>query len=266
MDSILDKIINKKKIEIKSRKADIPLSSLEEQIRSSKTILNLSGALMADEIRLIAEIKKASPSKGLLRADFDPSQIALSYAESGAAAISVLTDQHFKGEIAHLNSVSNTVESFGIPVLRKDFIIDPYQVFEARANGADAILLIVAALEQTKLQELLEVAGNLWLQCLVEIHNEGELSRALEAGAEIIGINNRDLKTFQTNLSVTARLAPRIPKGKIVVSESGISSRDDLLRLAQFGVHAVLVGEALITAEDPGSRVKDLLGRGKETK
>jgi indole-3-glycerol phosphate synthase len=264
MDSILDQIINKKKIELERRKVDIPLSSLEEQIQGSKTILNLSGALMADEIRLIAEIKKASPSKGLLRSEFHPAQIALSYAESGAAAISVLTDQHFQGEISHLKAVSESVVPFGTPVLRKDFIIDPYQVFEARANGADAILLIVAALEQPNLRALLELAGNLWLQCLVEIHDEGELNRALEAGAEIIGINNRDLKSFQTDLSVTRLLAPKIPRGKIVVSESGISSHEDLVNLSQYGVHAVLVGEALMTAENPGNRVKDLLGRGKE--
>jgi indole-3-glycerol phosphate synthase len=261
MDSILEQIISKKQIEIESRKINTPLSLLEKQILVGRRTLNLSGALMGDEVRLIAEVKKASPSKGLLRSDFHPAKIALSYAESGAAAISVLTDQHFQGEIEHLRVVSDMVAPIGTPILRKDFIIDPYQVFEARANGADAILLIVAALEQSDLKILLEIAGTLWLQCLVEIHNQEELIRALEAGAEIIGINNRNLKTFQTDITVTTRLAPQIPEGKIVVSESGISSHEDLVELAQFGVHAVLVGEALMIAEDPGSRVKEILGR-----
>lgn len=260
MTTILEAIINRKKEEINRRKATVPLPVLEKRVLENRPVLNLSGALMGDNVRLIAEIKKASPSKGLLRKDFQPPQLASDFAQSGAAAISILTDKHFLGEIEHLKMVSDAVAPFGTPVLRKDFILDPYQVFEARANGADAILLIVSALEQSQLEQLLKTAASLWIQCLVEIHNEEELVRALDSGAEIIGINNRDLKTFRTDITVTTELAPRIPQGKIVVSESGISSRDDLVTLAKFGVHAVLIGEALMTASDPGSRLKEILG------
>ena len=258
MATILDSIVAVKRDEVARRKAETPLAELERRIASRPVPLNLSGALWGDEVRLIAEVKKASPSKGLLRADFDPEALARSYEANGAAAVSVLTDQHFQGTVEHLSTVKKTV---GIPVLRKDFVTDPYQVYEARAYGADALLLIVAVLDGPQLRELLREAAGLWLQCLVEVHDRAEMEEALDAGAEIIGVNNRDLHTFHTDVRVTEELAHLVPRGKFLVSESGISAREDLRRLGRMGVHAVLVGEALVTSQDPGARVRELLGQ-----
>ena len=258
MATILDSIVAVKQEEIARRKAETPQAELERRIASLPAPLNLSGALWGDEVRLIAEVKKASPSKGLLRADFDPEALARSYEANGAAAVSVLTDRHFQGTVEHLSAVKSAV---GIPVLRKDFVTDPYQVYEARAYGADALLLIVAVLDGPRLRELLREAAGLWLQCLVEVHNRAEMEEALDAGAEVIGVNNRDLHTFHTDVRVTEELAHLVPPGKILVSESGISARDDLRRLGRMGVHAVLVGEALVTSQDPGARVRELLGQ-----
>ena len=258
MATILDSIVAVKREEVARRKAETPQAELERRIASLPVPLNLSGALWGDDVRLIAEVKKASPSKGLLRADFDPQALAQSYEANGAAAVSVLTDRHFQGTVEHLSEVKSAVN---IPVLRKDFVTDPYQVFEARAYGADALLLIVAVLDGPRLRELLREAAGLWLQCLVEVHNRAEMEEALDAGAEIIGVNNRDLHTFHTDLRVTEEMAPLAPRGKILVSESGISARQDLVRLGRMGVHAVLVGEALVTAQDPGAKVRELLGQ-----
>ena len=188
-------------------------------------------------------------------------RLAAIYAGNGAAAISVLTDVRFQGELEHLAQIKKTGASQRLPVLRKDFIFDPYQVYEARSVGADALLLIVAVLSPQELKELLEVTHSLWMQCLVEVHDEEELETALAAGAEIIGINNRDLRTFTTDLAVTRRLAPLIPKGKLVVSESGIHNSDDLRQLARDRVNAVLVGEALVTANDVAEKVRELTGQ-----
>ena len=259
MATILDSIVAVKQDEVARRKVETPQAELERRIAATLPVpLNLSGALWGDDVRLIAEVKKASPSKGLLRADFDPEALAQSYEANGAAAVSVLTDHHFQGTVEHLSAVKRTV---GIPVLRKDFVTDPYQVYEARAYGADALLLIVAVLDPSQLRELLREAAGLWLQCLVEVHNRAEMEEALDAGAEVIGVNNRDLHTFHTDVRVTEELAHLVPRGRILVSESGISARGDLVRLGRMGVHAVLVGEALVTAEDPGARVRELLGR-----
>ncbi|MBI2165353.1 MAG: indole-3-glycerol phosphate synthase TrpC [Chloroflexi bacterium] len=267
MPTILDRIVEAKRKELAQSKQRAPLADLKTRIKGHPTHgepvkppLNFSGALWGESVRLIAEVKKASPSRGLLRPDFDPASLALSYAQSGAAAISVLTDAHFQGTLEHLAAVKAAVSPLGLPVLRKDFLFDSYQVYEARAYGADAILLIVAILTQNQLKELLTIARSLWVQCLVEVHTEEEMEKALEAGAEVIGINNRDLNTFATDLSVTERLAPKVPRGKIIVSESGVSARADVLRLQQYGVHAVLVGEALVTAPDVGLKVRELLG------
>lgn len=262
MATILDKIVAAKQEEIARHKAQVPLAALEQRIVMQSLPLNFSGALWGDGVRLIAEVKKASPSRGLLRADFDPVALARTYAENGAAAISVLTDAHFQGCGQHLEAVKQATLDRGVPILRKDFIIDPYQVYEARAWGADAILLIVAILTTERLRELLDVARAMWMQALVEVHNEEELKVALDAGAEVIGINNRDLHTFHTDLEVTRRLAPRVPRGKIVVSESGIGSREDVLGLRRYGVRAVLVGESLVTARDVGAKVRELVGKG----
>lgn len=261
MPTILDDIVSAKRDEMAQQKAGVPLSSLEEQAALRPRPLNFSGALMGGGVRLIAEVKRASPSRGLLRADFDPVELAGAYANNGAAAISVLTDPRFLGELAHLAQIKDSGASQRVPVLRKDFIFDPYQVHEARAAGADAFLLIVAILEPAQLKDLIQKGLELWMQCLVEVHDEEELQTALEAGAEIIGINNRDLRTFTTDLAVTERLAPLIPRGKIIVSESGISHRDHLRQMASLGVNGVLVGEALVTASDVAGRVRELSGQ-----
>ena len=261
MPNILDEIVAAKRRELPLQKEAVSLDALQGAIADQDRPLNLSDALMGGGVRLIAEVKKASPSRGLLCSDFDPVRLAGIYADNGAAAISVLTDSRFQGELDHLAQIKKTGASQRLPVLRKDFIFDPYQVYEARSVGADALLLIVAILSPQELKELLEVSHGLWMQCLVEVHDEEELETAVDAGAEIMGINNRDLRTFTTDLAVTGRLAPLVPREKLVVSESGMSDRDHLLRLARDRVNAVLVGEALVTASDVAEKVRELVGQ-----
>lgn len=258
--TILNKIVDVKTREVEISKQSMPKSELEAMSLNMDQPLNFSGALMGDQIRLIAEIKKASPSKGILVDKFNPTYFAEIYARNGSAAISVLTDNHFQGSLQNLADVKKAVSNFRIPVLRKDFIFDPYQVYETRAFGADAFLLIVAILEESQLKELLALGKKLWMQALVEIHNQTELDIAISAGAEIIGINNRDLHTFKTNFEVTEKHAPLIPQGKIIVSESGIMDRSDMLKLQGLGVNAALVGESLVTSHDPKSKILELLG------
>ena len=261
MPNILDDIVVAKREELERQKPDVPLEALERRIATQPKPLNLSGALLGDRVRLIAEVKKASPSRGLLCPDFDPVRLATTYVENGAAAVSVLTDPRFQGTLDHLEAVKQAVLPRGTPVLRKDFIFEPYQVFEARARGADAILLIAAILAPGEMSELLALSNRFWMQCLVEVHTREELEIALEAGAEIIGINNRDLHTFQTDLSVTHELARLVPRGKIVVSESGIRSNEDMVKLGRLGVHAALVGEAIVTDADVAAKVRELAGQ-----
>ena len=261
MANILEDIVAAKRKELAVQKEKLSLDALQEMMGSQQKPLNLSGALMGGGIRLIAEVKKASPSRGLLCPDFDPVRLAGAYASNGAAAISVLTDPRFQGEIEHLDQIKKSGVSQRAPVLRKDFIFDPYQVYEARAAGADALLLIVAVLSLQQIKDLLDLSTELGMQCLVEIHDEKELTTALDAGAEVIGINNRDLSTFTTDRAVTERLAPLVPSGKIVVSESGISTREHLRQLGGQRVNAVLVGEALVTAQDVGSKVREFTGQ-----
>lgn len=261
MPTILDKIVAEKRQELALQKEAAPLAGLAERIAAQATPLSLANALQGDDLRLIAEVKKASPSRGLLCADFDPVRLAGIYAGNGAAAISVLTDPRFQGEPEHIVRIKQAGVSGNVPVLRKDFIFDPYQVHEARSVGADALLLIVAILSAQQLRELLELSRQLGMQCLVEVHDEAELRVAVEAGAEIIGINNRDLRTFSTDLAVTERLVSKVPEGKITVSESGISSGEHLRRLGRLGVNAVLVGEALVTAPDVAAKVQELAGQ-----
>ena len=261
MPSILDEIVAAKRVELGEAKQAAPLADVQRAAAEQPRPLNLSGALIGGGIRLIAEVKKASPSRGLLSPDFDPVRLAEAYVANGAAAVSCLTDPRFQGELAHLSAIKESGASGRAPVLRKDFIFDPYQVYEARIAGADGILLIVAILEPPLLKELLETAQSLWMQCLVEVHDEGELETAVEAGAEIIGINNRDLHTFTTDLAITQRLAPLVPRGKVMVSESGIFTRDDLRLLNRVRVNAVLVGEALVTAPDVAAKVRELSGQ-----
>ena len=265
MPSILDKIVAAKREELAEAQQSAPLADVRQAAAEQPHPLSLSDSLIGG-IRLIAEVKKASPSRGLLSPDFDPVRLAKTYVANGAAAVSCLTDPRFQGELAHLSAIKESGASGGAPVLRKDFIFDPYQIYEARAAGADGILLIVAILEPTQLKELLELARSLGMQCLVETHHEGELETAVDAGAEIIGINNRDLHTFTTDLAVTQRLAPLVPQGKVLVSESGIFTQDDLRLLNGVGVNAALVGEALVTAPDVGAKVRELSGLREPSK
>ena len=260
MPSILDRIVAKKREELTVAKATAPLSALRDTIASRPPALDFAGALKSDRISLIAEVKKASPSRGLLREDFQPTELAATYSGNGAAAISVITDGHFLGEPAHLTAVKDSGASGSAPVLRKDFLFDPYQVYEARAIGADTYLLIVDILSPSQLAELIHLGSELGMTPLVETHDADEIATAVEAGARVIGINNRDLHTFNTDLATTESLAPLIPRDKIIVSESGISTPEDLARLQPFGIDAVLVGEALVTATDTSAKVRSLTG------
>lgn len=260
MADILQKIVEVKRREVERLKVEMPIAELERRIEAQAPVLNLAGALFGESVRIIAEVKKASPSKGLLRADFDPKSLAKTYADNGAAAISVLTNtDHFQGSIEHLSAVHLVANPRKVPVLRKEFIFDEYQVYEARAYGADAILLIVAMLSPEELKTLMALSQKFWMQCLVEVHDEEELNVALKAGAEIVGINNRDLRTFTTDLEVTERLASRIPFGKVIVSESGINNPEHIRRIKSAGAHAALIGEALVTAPDIGAKLGELV-------
>jgi indole-3-glycerol phosphate synthase len=254
--TILDKIVADKKLEVARSRREVPLAALKERAAGDKS-RDFAGALRGKDLKLIAEVKKASPSKGLLCPDFNPIQLARTYAQNGAAAISVLTEtNYFQGRIEDLSAIRKAVN---IPILRKDFIFDEYQVYESAAFGASAILLIMAILTPKKLEKLMSLSRKIGLDCLVEVHNEAELTSALLAGAEILGINNRDLNTFQTDLNVTRRLRMLVPDDGIVVSESGISNKDDIKKMRECKVDAVLVGEALVTAPDIPAKMKELL-------
>ncbi|GIV15700.1 MAG: indole-3-glycerol-phosphate synthase [Armatimonadota bacterium] len=258
--NILDTILAHKRKEVAEAESRIPFSVLERQLLNAPSTRSLRDALnRADgRVAVIAEVKKASPSKGILREEFDPLDIAQTYARHGASAISVLTDERFfQGRLNYLQTIRRRVP---VPVLRKDFLISRYQVLEARVAGADAVLLIVAALSDERLRELLTYTHELGMDALVEVHTEEELHRALDAGAAIIGVNNRDLTTFHTTLEVTECLAPLIPPGCILVSESGIENAEDVRRVARAGAHAVLVGESLVRTKDIGAKLKELAG------
>jgi indole-3-glycerol phosphate synthase len=259
MGTILDKIVASKCREIEASKARQSLAELERLVPSAPPVRDFFAALAGlGPIRLIAEVKKASPSKGLIRADFDPVETALTYEEHGAAAISVLTDTpFFQGSLEYLQAVRSRV---GLPVLRKDFILDHYQVVEARAAGADAVLLIAECLDDCSLRSLHNRALELGLTPLVELYEPANLGRVLDAGARLIGINNRDLRTFEVDLDHTLRLLESIPRDCLVVSESGIRTRQDVLRLEAAGVAAMLVGETLMASPDIGAAVDGLLG------
>ena len=257
---ILRRIVEVKAREVERVKREAPVAELTRRAADQPPPLNLAGALTGGAIRVIAEIKKRSPTRGDLRPDMDVGRLAAAYVDNGAAAISVLTNaDHFGGSIEDLATVAAVAHRSGVPVLRKEFIFDPYQIVEARAHGADAVLLIVAMLDKEELVTLKALAEVSWMQALVEVHDEAELEIALEIGAEIVGINNRDLRTFVTDLATTERLAARVPAGKIIVGESGIHERADLDRVAVAGVHAALIGESLVVAPDPGAKLKSLL-------
>jgi len=257
---ILKDIVELKRVRVEERKKSLSMLQLEDLISKAERPLNFSGRLMGDGIRVIAEVKRASPSKGIFKEALDAANLARTYAENGAAAISVLTNEdHFKGSIDDMAAAHSAVFTLGVPVLRKEFIFDPYQIYEARAFGADAILLIVSMLDEQQIKEFMEIARSIWIQCLVEIHNELELEKAIHCDADIIGINNRDLHTFDTTLETTERLAPLIPFGNIIVSESGISDKEDVKRVESAGVKAILVGESLVRTPDPGMALKALM-------
>ena len=254
---MLDEIIAKKREEVEQRKKMLPLAHLKRRIAQQKPPLDFTLALKGKPMRLIAEVKQASPSRGSLCPNFNPTELATTYAQGGANAISVLTEvNYFKGSIDHLAAIREVVK---LPLLRKDFIFDPYQVYESRAYGADALLLIVAILSQEQFKELLSIGHSLGLKCLVEVHNETDVERALLSGAEIIGINNRDLNTFTVDINTTGQLRPLIPRQKIVVAESGIKNRKDIEKLMDWRVNAVLVGEALVTADNILTKMKELM-------
>ncbi|MFW6056017.1 MAG: indole-3-glycerol phosphate synthase TrpC [Chloroflexota bacterium] len=243
---------------VKRRKVELPLSFLQDEIERKPHALDLAAALSGNPVALIAEVKKASPSRGLIRSDFDHVAIAEAYAMAGASAISVLTEpRFFLGSLDHLAEVAALQIAHRVPLLRKDFIIDPYQVYEARAHGADAVLLIAAILDRERLDSLLSLSHDLGMTCLVEVHNEREIDVALLSEARVIGINNRDLHSFKVDLSTFERLRPRVPAEKLVVAESGINCPADIRRLAHAGADAVLVGEALMTADDISAMTRE---------
>ncbi len=260
MPSILDQIVEEKRRQLATARQEAPLDSLRDAIAARPPALDFAGALRGEGISLIAEVKKASPSKGLLRPDFRPVELAATYAQNGASAISVITDGHFQGEPGHLTAVKESGASGLAPVLRKDFLFDTYQVYEARAIGADSFLLIVDILSPSQLSELIDAGRALGMTPLVETHDADQIAVAVDAGAQVIGINNRDLHTFVTDLATTEALAPLIPSDRVIVSESGIGSPEDLARLEPCGVNAVLVGEALVTADDTAAKVRSLTG------
>ncbi|MBS1243219.1 MAG: trpC [Nitrospirae bacterium] len=259
---ILDEIVAYKKEELAETKRGASLADQKKRAADAGPLRGFGAALTATGgIKLIAEVKKASPSKGVIREDFDPVRIAATYQEAGATCLSVLTEKkYFQGSLEYLGAIRRAV---GLPLLRKDFIVDEYQIFEARAAGADAILLIAACLDRRQLEDYLGIAGNLGLDILVESHTVKELDKTLHAGARIVGINNRDLTRFTVSLQTTFDLLQDIPDDRVVVSESGIQSRDDVVRLEKAGVDAVLVGESLMREKDMGRKVKELLGIGK---
>jgi indole-3-glycerol phosphate synthase len=252
--NILERIVAAKRAEIAAAKKRFP--DVEAKARAGSPVRDFIGALRAKRPAVIAEIKRASPSKGLLRGDFDPAAIARSYEKGGAACMSVLTDREFfQGAPEHLSAAR---AACALPVLRKDFLIDPYQVFESRALGADCVLLIAACLDDAQMRELESLSHRAGMAVLVEVHDATELERARKLETPLLGINNRNLRTFETRLETTLDLLPRVPKDRIVVTESGILSPADVARMRADGVHTFLVGEAFMRAADPGAELRTL--------
>jgi indole-3-glycerol phosphate synthase len=259
---ILKEILQRKREEVAERAERIDIGTLTQQAEQADPvrgfIRSIEKHISSHKPAVIAEIKKASPSKGVLRENFDPAAIAKTYEKNGAACISVLTDSdYFQGCEDYLQQARSAC---GLPVIRKDFIIDPYQVYEARAIYADCILLIVAALDDAMLRDLLQLAHRLEMDALIEVHDEHELERALKCDARLIGINNRSLHTFDTSLRTTLSMLDKVPDDRILVTESGIHTPEDVRLMRENGVHAFLVGEAFMRADDPGEKLKELFG------
>jgi indole-3-glycerol phosphate synthase len=261
MDSLLDDIIAARRARLEIRKAEVPFDRIREtaarRIELASERRDFAAALTRPGLSVIAELKQASPSRGRLCSDYRPRQIAPAYETAGAVALSVLTEEQFF--LGSLGDLQEAREATRLPVLRKDFILEPYQVYESAAAGADALLLIVAALSDADLRSMIQLANNLEMAALVEVHDEEEVGRAVAAEARILGVNNRDLRTFKVELETSLRLRPTIPAGCIAVSESGIGTAVDLTRLHAAGFDAVLIGERLITQADPGEALRELL-------
>jgi indole-3-glycerol phosphate synthase len=262
--TILDEIVRCKRIEVERSKRAVPREALRAAALQAPPPRDFASPLQRDDaadvcpVRLIAEVKRASPSKGELAPDLDAVFLAQQYESHGAAAISVLTDERFfQGSLADLQEVRRSVS---LPVLRKDFVFDPYQVYEARAAGADAVLLIVAILNDDQLGALHQLVSELGMAALVEVHDEAELARAIAVGPGIVGVNNRDLNTFQVNLQTTARLRSLVPADVLLVAESGVHTRAEVAQLAAMGADAMLVGETLVCAKDVGGKIRELVG------
>lgn len=256
---ILDRIVEVKRREVDSLKESTSLEALQKAVRYLPSPRDFRKAISGRDCSIIAEVKRSSPSKGRIREDFDHIEIASLYEENGAAAISVLTDEEFfEGKNSYLSEIKETVS---LPLLRKDFIIDPYQIYETRIIGGDAVLLIAGILKEETLRQFIDLAESLGLSPLVEVHSREELDKTLAAGAGIIGINNRNLKTFSTDLRTSMELAPSVPEDRIVISESGIETRKDIETLMKKGIHSFLVGETLMKAHDMGGKLKELLGK-----
>lgn len=255
--SFLDEIVGSTRARVEEAKREIGEETLEQRIDSRTPPRDFAAALQADDVTAIAEIKRATPAKGALDLGLDAARTAAAYAEGGAAAISVLTEpDYFKGSLEDLERATAS----GLPVLRKDFIVDPFQLLEARAAGSDAVLLIVRILDHPSLGSLLRLARSLGMEALVEVHTEEELDRALDVQANVIGVNHRDLETFEIDPDRTKKLAPRVPPELVLVALSGVSKRSEVEELGAAGVRSVLVGESLVTAEDPVLKLRELLG------
>jgi indole-3-glycerol phosphate synthase len=257
MAEILATIAHHVRQVVERRQREMSLAALRDRALFHLPSRGFARCLTGNTRRIIAEVKQASPSKGLIRADFDAVAIAKDYAAHGASAISVLTEERFfQGSLRHLEEIRHAVDS---PLLRKDFMLNPYQLVEAKSYGADAVLFIAAMLDAGLMRELREQATALSLDAVIEVHSEQELEAAVAAGAQLIGVNNRDLKTFEVNLSTTERLAPLIPAGTPAVCESGIDSLEQIRRVEKLGIHAFLIGESLMRAPRPGAKLRELL-------
>ncbi len=260
MGTVLDRILDARRAEVDHRKRVLPETALKYGVKAATPVRDFAAALMRDGLNVLAELKPASPSAGILREPFDPGALAFLLERAGAAALSVLTEsEFFRGSLKNMRDARKAIQ---LPVLRKDFIFDPWQVWEARANDADSFLLIVAALRDAQLRELIDLGREIGMEPLVEVHTAEELDRALEAGAKIVGVNNRDLKTLTVRMETSFELIEKIPETCIAVSESGLRSHGDLVKLRGAGFDAFLIGEQLMKAADPGMALIELLGTG----